>query len=90
MERPEVRLPFDQRRLLLFNALYLALAQRGHDASASERDGRIDATIRIGDTSLDIDVVVAGSHRKVRLYGRDRPAPDLPASTSAQASDRQR
>jgi hypothetical protein len=78
---PKFDSPLDQRRLRLFNALFLALARLGHDASASERDGRLDATIRIGDTRLQVDIVVAGTHRKVRLYGRDRPAPDLPAST---------
>lgn len=41
----------------------------------------IDATAVVGDTRLGLDIVVAGKHPTVRVYGRDRPAPDLPAST---------
>lgn len=35
----------------------------------------------IGDTYVDIDIMIAGTHRTVRMYGRDLPAQDLPVST---------
>lgn len=73
--------PVDQRRLRLLNALFLALGRSGHHASAGERAGRVDVTIIVGNTRLSADIVVAGTHRTVRLYGRERPAPDLPALT---------
>jgi hypothetical protein len=78
---PKFDSPVDQRRLRLFNAVLLALSKRGHGGSAYERDGQIDLTVVVGDTRLSVDIVVAGTHRKVRVYGRDWPAPDLPAST---------
>jgi len=78
---PKCDSPVVQRRLRLFNAMFMALSKRGHSASAYERDGQIDATIVVGQTRLGVDIVVAGTHRKVRIYGRDLPAPDLPAST---------
>lgn len=78
---PKFDSPLDQRRLRLFNAVFMTLGRRGHGASAYERNGQIDATIVVGDTRLGVDIAVAGTHRKVRLYGRDRPAPDLPATT---------
>lgn len=71
----------DQRRLRLFNALFVALGRRGQAASACEREGRVEATAVIGDTRVDVDIMVAGTHRTVRMYGRDVPARDLPSST---------
>jgi hypothetical protein len=71
----------DQRRLRIFNAVFVALGRRGHAGSACERDGRIEATAVIGDTRVDLDIMVAGTHRTVRMYGRDVPAKDLPSST---------
>lgn len=80
-DEPKFDSAVDQRRLRLFNALFMALGRRGHHASACECDGRIDATAVIGDTRVDIDIMIAGTHRTVRMYGRDLPAKDLPVST---------
>lgn len=80
-DAPKFEGALDQRRLRILNALFMALSRRGHGGSASERDGRIDATAIIGDTGVDLDIAIAGKHRTVREYGRDVPARDLPAST---------
>lgn len=80
-DAPKFDGPLDQRRFKLLNAVFMALSKRGHGGSASERDGRIDATAIVGDMGVDIDIVIAGKHRTVREYGRDVPARDLPAST---------
>ena len=80
-DEPKFDSPIDKRRLRLFNAVFMALSKRGHGADAYERDGEIDATAIIGATRVSVDIAVAGTHRKVRIYGRDRPAPDLPPST---------
>jgi hypothetical protein len=69
------------RRLRILGAVFMALSRRGHDADAYERDGEIHATAIVGDTYLGLEVSVAGKHRTVRVYGRDRPAADLPAKT---------
>jgi hypothetical protein len=71
----------DQRRFRILNAIFIALSRLGHTGSASERDGRIDATAVVGDTRVDLDIAIAGKHRTVREYGRDLPARHLPAST---------
>jgi hypothetical protein len=73
--------PVAKRRLRLLNGIFLALAKRGHDGDAYERDGEIHARVNVGDTYLGIDVGVLGKHRTVRVSGYMRPAPDLPAST---------
>ena len=80
-DAPKFDGPLDQRRFRILNAIFMALSRRGHTGGASERDGRIDATAVVGDMGVDLDIVIAGKHRTVREYGRDRPAPDLPAST---------
>lgn len=80
-DEPKFDSAVDQRRLRLFNALFMALSRRGHDASSCERDGRIDASAVIGDTRVAVDIMIAGTHRTVRMYGRDLPAKDLPVST---------
>jgi hypothetical protein len=71
----------DQRRLRILNAIFVALSRRGHGGSASERDGRIDATAVVGDTHVDLDIAIVGKHRTIREYGGDVPARDLSAST---------
>jgi hypothetical protein len=71
----------DQRRFRILNAIFMALSRRGQSGSACERDGKIDATATVGDTRVDLDIVIAGKHRTIREYGRDVPARDLPAST---------
>lgn len=80
-DSPKFDTPLDQRRLKLFNAVFMTLSKHGHDASADERDGEIDATAIVGDTHVDLDIAIVGKHRTVRMHGRDRPAPDVPAST---------
>lgn len=80
-DEPKFDSVVDQRRLRLFNALFMALGRRGHHASACDRDGRIDATAVIGDTRVDINIMIAGTDRTVRMYCRDLPAKDLLAST---------
>lgn len=80
-DAPKFESALDRRRLRILNALFMALSKRGHGGSACERDGRIDATAIVGDTGVDVDIAIAGKHRTVREYGRDVPAPDLPAST---------
>ena len=80
-DEPKFDGALDQRRLRLFNAVFMALGRRGHAGSACERDGTIEAAALIGDTRVGIDVMIAGTHRTVRMYGRDVPAKDLPSST---------
>lgn len=41
----------------------------------------MSATALIGETRVDVDIMIAGTHRTVRMYGRDLPAKDLPVST---------
>lgn len=78
---PKFDNPLDKRRLRILSAVFMALSKRDHDADAYERDGEIHATAIVGDTRLGLEVSVAGKHRKVRVYGRDRPAADLPLKT---------
>jgi hypothetical protein len=80
-DAPKFDSAVDQRRFRILNAIFMALSKRGHGGRASERDGRIDATAVVGDMGVDLDIVMAGKHRTVRVYGRAQPAPDLPAST---------
>ncbi|MFL6728190.1 MAG: hypothetical protein ACJ8FS_16995 [Sphingomicrobium sp.] len=80
-DAPKFDGPLDQRRFKILNAIFMALSMRGHGGSASERDGRIEATALVGDTRLDLGIAIVGKHRIVREYGRDIPARDLPAST---------
>lgn len=80
-DEPKLDSAVDQRRLKLFNALFMALSRRGHDASACECDGRIEASAVIGDTRVDVDIMIAGTQRTVRMYGRESPEKDLPVST---------
>lgn len=81
-DEPKFDNPLGKRRLKIFNALFLALSKRGHDGDAYEHDGEIHARAAIGDSYLGLDIGIVGSHRTVRQQGYQRPAPDLPASTS--------
>lgn len=78
---PKFDNPLDKRRLRILSAVFMALSRRGHDADAYERDGEIHATAIVRDTRIGLEVAVAGKHRSARVYGRDRPAADLPLST---------
>ena len=80
-DAPKFDSAVDKRRLRILNAVFMALAKRDYGADAYERDGEIHASAKIGDTHLGLDVVVAGKHRATRVHGRERPSPDLPAST---------
>lgn len=73
--------PVGKRRLRILNGILLALAKRGHNGDVQERDGELEVRAIVGDTYLGVAINVFGKHRKVRLNGYDRPAPDLPAST---------
>lgn len=80
-DEPKFDSAVDQRRLRIFNAVFMALSRRGYDAAACGRDGKIEATVVIGDTRVEFDIEVAGAHRTVRMSGREVPAKDLPIST---------
>lgn len=66
---------------LSLNAIFMALSKQGHSGSACEREGQIEATAVVGDTRVGLSFNITGQHRTIRENGRDRPAPDLPAST---------
>ena len=70
-----------KRRLRILNAIFLALAKRGHGGSADEREGEIHARAIVGDTYVSLDLSIAGKHRTVKRAGYDRADPDLPLST---------
>jgi hypothetical protein len=74
-DEPKFDSAVGQRRWRLFNAVLMELSRRGHNVSAYEREGLI------GDTRVDLDIIIAGTHRKARMHGRDWPARDLPVST---------
>lgn len=80
-DAPRLDSPADQRRLRIFNGLFLALSRRDHSADAYERDGDIHATAMIGDTRVGFSIDFAGKHRTVRMHGRLRNAADLSAKT---------
>ncbi|WP_426692911.1 hypothetical protein ACMC5O_002356 [Sphingomonas sediminicola] len=80
-DAPKFESAVDKRRLRILNAIFMALGRRGHAAGAHERDGEIHASATIGDTRVGLSIGIAVKHRTVREFGRDRPAPDLPAST---------
>lgn len=80
-DKPRFGSPVDQRRLQILNALFLALARRGHSASIYERDGVIDAAAIVGDTRVRLEVDLAGQHRDRPGTSRVPTSADLPAKT---------
>lgn len=80
-DAPKFDSPLDQRRLRLLNAIFMGLSRRGNGGSASERDGRIEATALVGDTRVALELTIAGKHHTIRLAGQEVAAPDLPTST---------
>jgi hypothetical protein len=80
-DQPKFDTPVGKRRLKILNGLFLTLSKRSHGADAFERDGEIHARAIIGNTSLGLEITIAGKHRTIRQHGYIRPAPDLPAST---------
>lgn len=61
--------------------MFGALAKRGHEGDAYERDGELHASCRIGDTRLGLEFHIIGKHRTEVRGGYRRPVEDLPAST---------
>ncbi|WP_434732994.1 hypothetical protein NL154_16460 [Rhizobium sp. YTUHZ044] len=81
-DRPMFDSPFSKRCLRILNSLFLVLSKRGHDGDAYEHSGELHARAIIGDTYLGLNLAIVGKHKKVRRNGYERPAPDLPASTT--------
>jgi hypothetical protein len=80
-DSPKFDNPLAKRRLRILNAIFLALAKRGHYGDVFERNGELHARAIVGDTYLGLNIAVAGKHRTVMQHGYLRPAPDLPAMT---------
>jgi hypothetical protein len=78
---PAFDTPLGQRKLKLVNALFFALASRGHDGEAWEQDGELVARCDVGDTALRLSFSIVGKFSTEMKQGRQRPARDLPAST---------
>lgn len=81
--QPEFDNPVDQRQMRLLNALFLALAKRGHDARvfADQRPRGFRPEIMIGDTRLSLSIGIVGKHSTRMRHGEVVPDPSLPAST---------
>jgi hypothetical protein len=73
--------PIGQRKLRLLNAIFRALAKRGHSGDAYERDGEVHARAIVGSTYMAISIDIVGKQRTAQFRGYDRPARELPAST---------
>lgn len=58
-EAPKFEGALDRRRLRILNALFLALARRGHSPAACEQDGEIQATVTVGNTCVVVDIALA-------------------------------
>lgn len=78
--------PLGQRKLKLVNALFFALASRGHDGEAWEQEGELVARCFIGDMDLRLSFSIVGKFSTEMKHGRQRPARDLPASTPLRIS----
>jgi hypothetical protein len=77
--------PVDRRRLRIFNALFLALARRGHGGALDDRDEELSATAVIGSTAVDIELDVTAFPSVDRgATARDRS--DLPSGTPLRLS----
>lgn len=81
--KPEFDNPVDQRQMRLLNALFLALAKRGHEARvfADQRPRGFRPEVMIGDTRLSLQIGILGKHSTSMRYGEIVPDPTLPAST---------
>lgn len=80
---PEFDNPVSQRQMRLLNALFLALAKRGHDVGMQvEHSTRVFRPhVIIGDTRVDLQIGVLGKHFTTVRYGVRVPDPSLPANT---------
>jgi hypothetical protein len=76
----------ERRKLRLLSALFNALAKRGFEGAAYERDGTLHASCTIGDMHLGVEFTIVGKHRTEMRGGYVRPAADLPASTPLRLS----
>lgn len=81
-DRPILDTALSKRCLRILNGLFLALSKRGHDGDAHESNQELHARAIIGDTYLGLNLTIVGKYKKVRRNGYERPAPDLPASTT--------
>jgi hypothetical protein len=81
--QPEFDNPVDQRQMRLLNALFCALARRGHDARVfpDQRPRGFRPEIIIGDTRLSLSIGIIGKHSTRMRHGEVIPDPSLPAST---------
>jgi hypothetical protein len=80
---PEFDNPVSQRQLRLLNALFLALAKRGHDAGmyVEQYTRAFHPHVIIGDTKVDLKIGILGKHPTRMRSGVMVPDPSLPAST---------
>ncbi len=80
---PEFDNPVSQRQLRLLNALFLALAKRGHDAGiyVEQYTRAFCSHVIIGDTNVDLKIGILGKHPTKMRSGVMVPDPSLPAST---------
>lgn len=74
--------PVDQRQLRLLNALFFALAKRGHEGWVyyDEFTHGFRPTVRICDTRLEMNIGIPG-RRPNNARHPQRPDPSLPATT---------
>lgn len=79
--KPAFDTPLGQRQLKLLNALFLALARRGHAGGAKDDNGNLAIECYIGGRTLRLSFSVVGKHPTRLVMGRHLPASDLPAST---------
>lgn len=85
-DEPKYAGPLWQRRLRLLNALFLALAKRGHSGQVWEDEHTVISHARIGDTHVNIKLEIAGKHATIVRAREKIPAPDLLASTPLRLS----
>lgn len=80
---PEFENPVSQRQLRLLNALFLALAKRGHDGGmyVEQYTRAFHPHVTIGDTKVDLKISILGKHSNRVRSGVMVPDTSLPAST---------
>jgi hypothetical protein len=83
-DEPKFDNPLDQRKLRIFNAIYLALARRGCSGSVKEDYENVNGSAHIGQQYIRLTLEPAGKHKFAVLRGYKRPDPELPAGTPLQ------
>jgi hypothetical protein len=80
---PEFDNPVSQRQMRLLNALFLALAKRGHTAGmyVAQHTRAFSPHVTIGDTRVDLNIGILGKHSTRMRSGVMVPDPSLPAGT---------